>query len=140
MTKELECPEWKVQPVLAYTADIAGAKPWGMVTGSGPTPEQALENLSQRAHDRAEQLFGLLWKDNAKLRPPWLKAMAGKANLKRNERVSLSATFRVGSTRLAYGRTEHGPEWVAYGTLLTDGGGDGIDWLQPDPPNPKGAG
>lgn len=140
MTKELECPAVKVQPVLAYTADIAGAKPWGMVTGSGPTPEQALENLSQRAHDRAEQLFGLLWKDNAKLRPPWLKAMAGKANLKRNERVSLSATFRVGSTRLAYGWTQYGPEWVAYGTLLTDGGGDGIDWLQPDPPNPKGAG
>ena len=125
MNQQPQCPELEVQPVVVHTAEIAMARPWGLVTGSGRTPEEALDNLRTKAERQAQQIFKLLWKEGTE----WRERIEGLEKRYKTV-IELKGTFSVGSTRLAYGWVEGRPCWVAYGTLLTDSTGDGTNWLQ----------
>lgn len=122
MNKETACPELAVN-VLAYTTEAAAARPWGIVTGTGPTPDDALRNLRRNAEGRAQQIFERLWRQTTPPDQQWRQKIAQLGD-------RLKASFDVGSTRLVFGRIDDGPGWVAYGTLMTSAAGDGTDWLE----------
>jgi hypothetical protein len=121
MNAEPQCPDL-IPSVLAYTSEVATARPWGIVTGTGKTPEEALGALCRDAGDKGEEIFRQLWKQNSQHQ--WRTSVTQKAG----NGVKLKASFSIGSTRLAHGASG----WVAYGTLFTDSTGDGTCWLQPE--------
>ncbi len=132
---EAECPT-VIPTVLAYTAEVAAARPWGIVTGNGRTPEDALKTLRDKAGKQGQQIFPLLWKHGSGPKSQWQKKMAA-LRTEVNKGARLKGTFTVGSTRLAYGQKDDEPWWTAYGTLLTDNAGDGFNWLQWESPQEK---
>jgi len=121
MNAEPQCPDL-IPSVLAYTSEVATARPWGIVTGTGGTPEAALRALCGNAGEQGKAIFELLWEQNSQHQ--WRTSITQKAS----KGVKLKASFSIGSTRLAHG----GSGWVAYGTLFTDSTGDGTSWLQPE--------
>lgn len=123
MSGESDCPELNPR-VMAYTSEVTAARPWVIVTGTGPTPDDALQNLRHNAGEEGKALFRLLWQQPSERSPKWRERIAEKAR----NCARLKATFSIGSTRLAYGESG----WVAYGTLFTDSSGDGTGWLQPE--------
>ena len=138
MSGEPECP--KLTPtVLAYTVEAAAARPWGIVTGTGPTPNDALRNLCHNAGEQGRQIFELLWKQSAGSASQWRDSLQ-VLGTQGSKSVGLTGAFSVGSTRLAYGQLEGKPCWVAYGTLMTDSTGDGTNWLQRETPASAAAG
>lgn len=124
-------PPIDIQPVLAYTAEIAATRPWGLVTGSGATPEHALTDMRDQVRKQGEELFNTLWNqgENSKPKPQWWKNIQDK--VPSDNARKLKGTFSIGAARIAYGQIDGEPRWVAYGTLLTDSTGDGTNWLQP---------
>jgi len=127
MNEQPQRPKLEVQPVVAHTAEISMARPWGLVTGSGPTPEKALDNLRTKAEGHGQEIFKLLWEKRKD--SEWRKGIE-REEKRYNKRIELEGAFSVGSTRLVYGRIGDEDCWVAYGTLLTDSTGDGTNWLQ----------
>lgn len=123
MSGESDCPEL-IPIVMAYTSEVTAARPWVIVTGTGPKPDDALQNLRDNAGEEGKALFKLLWEQRSERSPKWRERIAEKAR----DCASLKATFSIGSTRLAHGESG----WVAYGTLFTDSSGDGTGWLQPE--------
>jgi hypothetical protein len=121
MSGEPQHPEL-IPTVLAYTSAVNAARSWGIVTGTGATPEAALRDLRENAGEQGKAIFGLLWGQESDSQQHWRKSIEQKAG----KDVRLKASFSIGSTRLAYG----GSKWVAYGTLFTDGSGDGTGWLE----------
>jgi hypothetical protein len=121
MNAEPQCPDL-IPSVLAYTSEVATARPWGIVTGTGQTPEEALRALCRNAAEQGKAIFELLWEQGSQHQ--WRTSITAKAG----SGVKLKASFSVGSTRLAHGDSG----WVAYGTLFTDSTGDGTGWLQPE--------
>jgi len=111
-----------IPKVLAYTSEVTAARPWGIVTGTGDTPEAALRSLRRNAGEQGIAIFGRLWEQSGEPAPRWRETVETKAG----RGAKLNASFSIGSTRLAYGESA----WVAYGTLFTDGTGDGTEWLQ----------
>ena len=158
-----KCPP-VIATALAYTAEVTAARPWGIVTGSGSTPEQALKELRGKAEEQGQQVFKRLWDDEAKKqsqqkpddgakkqsqlikrlrrrgsgpKSQWQKKMETlitEANKEKNKDKKLKGSFTVGSTRLAYSQKNEKPCWIAYGTLLADNTGDGFNWLKWDGP------
>jgi hypothetical protein len=154
-----KCPT-VIATVLAYTAEVTAARPWGIVTGSGSTPEEALKNLRDEAKKQGREVFKRIWDDEAKERQQklddeakkqsqpvfkrlrkrgsgpksqWQKKMETlitEASKDENKDDKLKGTFIVGSTRLAYSQKNEKPCWIAYGTLLADNTGDGFNWLK----------
>ena len=122
MSGEPQHPEL-IPSVLACTSEVNAARSWGIVTGTGATPDDALRNLRENAGEQGKAIFKLLWDRKGDSQQHWRKCIEQKAV----EDVRLKASFSIGSTRLAYG----GSNWVAYGTLFTDASGDGTGWLEP---------
>jgi hypothetical protein len=120
MSGEPQHPEL-IPRVLAYTCEVATATPWGIVTGTGQTPDDALQDLRRSAGKQGKEIFEQLWEQTSESPPKWRDKIAEKAR-----KGALNASFSIGSTRLAYGASG----WVAYGTLFTDSTGDGTDWLE----------
>jgi hypothetical protein len=123
-----DCPAVDIEAILASTADVAATRSWGVVTGTGATPEDALTDLCQQAQQRGEKLFRALWDQGAGATPPpqWWKNIEQT----RSNGAKLKATFSIGTVRFAHGQIEKEPRWLAYGTLLTDNTGDGTNWVQ----------
>jgi hypothetical protein len=126
--------------VLAFTAELATARAWGLVTGSGATPEEALSNLRHHAGEQGSQIFKKLWDNSKGLK--WRESIEKPkkqgdtvAKKQGDAPVKLRIKFSVGSTRLAYGQIGDKPRWVAYGTLLTDSTGDGTNWFEREAPD-----
>jgi hypothetical protein len=117
--------------VLAYTAEIAMARPWGLVTGSGPKPHDAVNDMCKQALVQGRKIYEMLWYQERGSKSPWRDKITKKAK-QGQENVTLKGAVSIGSARLAYGDTGCGHGWVAYGTLLTDSTGDGSNWLQPE--------
>jgi len=111
-----------IPKVLAYTSEVTAARPWGIVTGTGDTPDIALCSLRRNAGVQGMAIFQKLWEQSSEPAPKWRETIEAKAG----HGAKLNASFSVGSTRLAY----DGSAWVAYGTLFTDSTGDGTEWLQ----------
>lgn len=122
MSREPQHPEL-IPRVLAYTSEVNAARSWGIVTGTGATPDDALRDLRENAGEQGKAIFKLLWDQKSDSQQHWRMCITQKAA----KNVKLTASFSVGSTRLAH----DGTSWVAYGTLFTDGGGDGTGWLKP---------
>lgn len=128
MTESFACPEIEILPaVLAFTADVAAARPCGLVTGYGPTPDTAVTAMREQAKKQGEEIVRNLWEQYGGQKLQQLIKPGKKVDPIRK----LEATFSIGSVRLAAGQLDAGPGWVAYGTLLVDAGGNGVQWLQP---------
>lgn len=138
MSGESECPHLN-PTVLAYTTEVAAARPWTIVTGSGPTPEDALKQLREEAKKQGRQIFEQLWRSSSGSKSQWQKKMT-TLKTQAQKGAEMSGAFTVGSTRLAYGQQDGKPCWIAYGTLLTDNTGDGFGWLQWESDNGGGSG
>jgi hypothetical protein len=131
MNEDLPRPDI-VLTVLVHTREITAARSWGLVIGSGLTPEDAVDAMCQQALAQGEKIFDALWEPKS----PWRDKIAKKA-IQKGIHVTLEGAMSIGSARLAYGDTDKGPGWVSYGTILTDSTGDGTNWLQPQMP-PEG--
>jgi hypothetical protein len=109
MSGESECPHL-IPTVLAYTTEVSAARPWAIVTGSGPTPEDALKRLHEEASEQGRQIFKLLWKPSSGSKSQWQKKMETlRTEAKKGARMN--GAFTVGSTRLAYGQKDGKPYW-----------------------------
>jgi hypothetical protein len=123
--------------VLSFTADIAAARPCGLVTGWGTTPDTALTAMRKQAEEQGKAIVRSLWAQyEAQPDGQTLRQLIG-AGKQAGPRGKLVATFSVGSVRLAAGQVNGCSGWVAYGTLLVDGGGEGVEWLQSPEQDPE---
>ena len=139
MTESSACPDVEIPAVLACTADVAAARPCGLVTGWGTAPDTALTAMRKQAEEQGKAIVRSLW---AQYDMQTLRQLIG-AGKQTGPMPKLIATFSIGSVRLAAGQVSGCSGWVAYGTLLVDGGGEGIEWLQlpgPDPGPDPGTG
>jgi hypothetical protein len=108
MSGESECPHL-TPTVLAYTTEVPAARPWAIVAGSGPTPEDALKQLDKEASDQGRKIFKLLWQQpSSGSKSQWQKKMETlRTEAKKGARMI--GSFTVGSTRLAYGQKDDKP-------------------------------
>ena len=64
MNAEAQGPDL-ISSVLAYTSEVVAARPWGIVTGSGQSPEEALRALCHNAAAQGQAIFKSLWEQSS---------------------------------------------------------------------------
>ena len=112
VSKRRECPEIVIGHIPAYTSAVGGGTLRGLVTGTGPTPDDAVSALCARAAQHGRDIVRNAWEQDAGR----LHIEAGNA-----PDSMLRASLILGMVRLASGPVDGQPGWVAYGTIMTDG-------------------